>query len=238
MTTLIPPTSLGDLERAERELEASYWNTISDEARWKIAYEAENGLHALEEKISEPELTAEEHEFIVNFNVACGPYASLCLLPGASKSQRRRKRAAYHHNGMARNRLHSAQNGYGGNVPAHLQEERLRDWNIEEIQGKSPGELRAYMGLWMRPLITSSNMSAVRDIVEVYQNAIEAEAQLSKASLAGLDADLDSAAQRRDALEQFVLALSKRQRDAEQDLRASVPPASVPPTAPLAPPSA
>lgn len=243
MTTLpvtipVSPTPFGVWERAERESATSYWNSQSTDELLEILHEAEHGLNPLDDEPPEPELTAEEHQFILEFYMACRPYESLYFLPGMSKAQKRHARARYHRNGAARNRLLSAQNGYGGNVPEHLQEARLRNWNVDKIQRKSARELRAYMGLWLRPLMTSGNLLAVRTILSAYQNAVEAERTLEKESLADLGPDFDGAAQEDAELEQFVLTLSKKLRDAEQELRPPTAPTCVPPTAPLAPPSA
>ncbi|WP_415788485.1 hypothetical protein [Deinococcus saxicola] len=236
-TTPVSPTLFGVWERVERESATSYLNIRFGDELLDILYEAEHGLDALDDELPESELTAEEHRFIREFNIADGPYESIYSLPGASDSQKRHNRAKYHRNGAARNRLLSAQNWYGGNVPEHLQEARLRDWSDDEIQGKGASALRAYMSLWLRPLMTSGNLVAVRAIMSAYRNAVEAERTLEKESLANLGMDFDGAAQQDAELEQFVLALSKRQRDAEQEFRPPVAPARVPPTAPLAPPS-
>lgn len=187
---------------------------------------------------AQPQYTAEEMEQIRIAHILATPYESPYAEAGASKRQRRQKRKAYFNGGAARNHLYDLQNGFGGQVPEHYQREKLLGWTTDSIKGMTAGELRGYMALWLRPLLVSGNVAAVKAILSAYQDGLEAEKTAVVQLLEILVPELSVSAEQLVELDEFVDSLAETRKRGELGLRESVTPERHPPVAPIAPPRA
>lgn len=218
-------------------LDAAYYNSIPDEVYLR---EWENArLEWLDEnrRFAEvPGYTAAEREKIRIWHILSTHYESPYVDDGTSKSEANKARLAYLNGGAERNRLLDAQNSYGGCVPEYYQQEKLTHWSPKYIEGKNLDELRRYMSLWLRPLMTVGNVGAIRFILNAYSTVVRQEYARTVEMLTVLNTDL-APNQATDELEQFVASLVSTREGDEAGLSASEPPTTLPPTAPIAPPT-